>query len=179
MAITTTANNTHRRERLAWAILIGSFFVCLLITVTVPLAASAFVQSATIDLGTTVQANQGTVGIDDAGGVRSAALVGEQPQSIEAGSSILTDASAACGTQVITIGRRYAKPRRVRRGVGVAAAMLLRAGIAVVSHRDRLTLTRLGARVDGRAVPDDLHDHHDSAWVRAHLPDVESVAEVD
>lgn len=95
MAITTPANNIHRRERLAWAILIGSFFVCLFITVSVPLAANAFVQNATVELATTIQANQGTVGIDDAGGVRSAALVGEPPQSVEAGSSILTDASAS------------------------------------------------------------------------------------
>lgn len=95
MAITTPANNFHRREQLAWAILVGSFFACMLLTIAVPIGLNAIIQNATIGLDTTVQANQGTVGIDDAGGVRSAALVGEAPQTIEHGSRILTDASAS------------------------------------------------------------------------------------
>lgn len=95
MAITTPVNNFHRREQLAWAILVGSFFACLLLTLAVPLGLNAVIQNATIGLDTTVQANQGTVGIDDASGVRSAALVGEAPQAIEQGSRILTDASAS------------------------------------------------------------------------------------
>lgn len=95
MAITTPANNFHRREQLAWAILVGSFFVCLLVTLAVPLGVNAVIQNATIGLDTTIQANQGTVGISDATGVRSAALVGEAPQSIEQGSRVLTDASAS------------------------------------------------------------------------------------
>ncbi len=92
--------------------------------------------------------------------------------------AILTDASAACGTQVITLGCRYDQPRRVHRAVGVAAATLLRAGFLVVSQRDHRTLARLGARVDGRPVPDDAVDHHESAWVLEHLPGEDSVAEV-
>lgn len=95
MAITTPVNNFHRREQLAWAILVGSFFACLLLTLAVPLGLNAVIQNTTIGLDTTVQANQGTVGIDDASGVRSAALVGEAPQAIEQGSRILTDASAS------------------------------------------------------------------------------------
>lgn len=82
------------RQRLAWAVLLGSFFICLLITVTVPLSASAYIRNATQDLITTVQANEGTVGIDDESGVRRAVIAGENEELVEAGSSILTDATA-------------------------------------------------------------------------------------
>lgn len=82
------------RQRLAWAVLLGSFFVCLLITVTVPLSASAYIRNATQDLITTVQANEGTVGIDDESGVRRAVIAGENDELVESGSGILTDATA-------------------------------------------------------------------------------------
>jgi hypothetical protein len=86
--------NQLGRQRLAWAVLIGSFFVCLLIGVTVPLTANAYIRNATRDLITTVQANEGTVGIDDELGVRRAVIAGENEQLVESGSSILTDATA-------------------------------------------------------------------------------------
>ena len=47
--------------------------------------------------------------------------------------AILMDMSAACGSQVISDGCRFADERRYRRGVGVAAAALIREGIAVFS----------------------------------------------
>jgi uncharacterized protein YbbK (DUF523 family) len=85
--------------------------------------------------------------------------------------ALLTDFSAACGTQVVSLGARSADPRRYQRGVGVAAALLLRAGIPVVSQRDFATLQRLRARVDPSFVPDPAAlDHHDHPWVREHLP---------
>ncbi len=82
------------RQRLAWALLIGSFFVCLLIGITIPLSASAYIRGATQDLIATVQANEGTVGIDDESGVRRAVIAGESAEPVEPGSSILTDATA-------------------------------------------------------------------------------------
>ena len=82
------------RQRLAWAILIGSFFVCMLIGVSVPLSANAYIRNATRDLIITVQANKGTVGIDDESGVRRAVIAGENEELVESGSSILTDATA-------------------------------------------------------------------------------------
>lgn len=82
--------------------------------------------------------------------------------------AILTDMSAACGTQVISLGSRFATPRRYQQGVGIAAASLLRAGIPVVSQRDHATLGRLRARAEPGFVPDpDAVDHHASLWVRA------------
>lgn len=85
--------------------------------------------------------------------------------------ALLTDRSGACGSQVVSTGCRYVEPVQHRRGVGVFAAMLLRAGVPVVSQRDPLTLARLRARVEpGFEVPPGLVDHHDHPWVREHLP---------
>lgn len=85
--------------------------------------------------------------------------------------AILTDMSGACGSQVISLGCRFDAPRRYQRGVGVAAAMLLRAGFAIVSQRDFATLGRLRARLDPSFVPDpDARDHHQHPWVLENLP---------
>ncbi len=85
--------------------------------------------------------------------------------------AILTDMSGACGTQVISDGCRFDSPRRYQRGVGVAAAMLIQAGIAVVSQRDFATLGRLRMRLDPSFVPDPaVRDHHEHPWVLEHLP---------
>ena len=85
--------------------------------------------------------------------------------------AVLTDRSGACGSQVISIGCRFEEPVQHQRGVGVAAALLLREGIPVVSQRDYRTLGLLGARVDSAFVPDaDGLDHHESKWVLENLP---------
>lgn len=85
--------------------------------------------------------------------------------------AILTDMSAACGTQVISDGCRFDSPRKYQRGVGVAAAMLLRAGVLVVSQRDFATLGRLRARLDPTFMPDpQARDHHEHPWVLENLP---------
>jgi uncharacterized protein YbbK (DUF523 family) len=86
--------------------------------------------------------------------------------------AVLTDASAACGSQVIPDGCRFDEPRRRRRGVGVATAALARAGVPVMSQRDSKTLGRVLVRLDPSFVPDPAaHDHHESPWVRENLPD--------
>ncbi len=85
--------------------------------------------------------------------------------------AILTDMSGACGSQVISDGCRLAQERRFQKGVGVATALLLAAGVPVVSQRDYLTLARLRARLDPSYTPPaGLVDHHDAPWTRAHLP---------
>lgn len=84
--------------------------------------------------------------------------------------AVLTDRSGACGSQVISIGCRLEEPVEYRKGVGVAAALLLRHGIPVVSHRDYRTLDRLHAIVDPDHVEArDLRDHHEHPWVLEHL----------
>jgi uncharacterized protein YbbK (DUF523 family) len=85
--------------------------------------------------------------------------------------AILTDMSAACGSQVISLGCRLATERQFQKGVGVATAMLLRAGIFVVSQRDHRTLGLLRARLDHAYVPEpDARDHHEHPWTRSNLP---------
>lgn len=84
--------------------------------------------------------------------------------------AVLMDMSAACGSQVISLGCRLVADRRWQKGVGVAAATLLRAGIPVVSQRDQRTLGQLRARLDPGFVPDPAAvDHHDTPWVRTYF----------
>lgn len=85
--------------------------------------------------------------------------------------AILTDASAACGSQVVSLGCRFDEPRRHQKGVGVATALLLEAGVPVVSQRDFRTLALLRARLEpGYVPPADALDHHEHAWTLEHLP---------
>ena len=81
--------------------------------------------------------------------------------------AMLMDMSGACGTQVISDGTRFVEERKYRRGFGVAAAALVRAGVPVVSQRDDRTLDRLRLRLDPDATPrDDVEDHHERTWYR-------------
>ena len=85
--------------------------------------------------------------------------------------ALLTDRSAACGSQVISIGCRFEEPVQHVRGVGVAAALLMRNGIAVVSQRDPKTLGLLGAKLDPKFAPaPEVVDHHETPWVLENLP---------
>ena len=85
--------------------------------------------------------------------------------------AIVTDASAACGSQVISDGCRLVPVRKHQKGVGVATAMLLDAGIPVVSQRDHRTIARVRARLDPAYVaPEGLRDHHEHPWTVEHLP---------
>lgn len=90
-----TETYRYGRQRLAWAILIGSFFTCLLLGVTAPLALRAYLQNAAQPLDVSVQANQGTVGVNAENGPRRAVLVGEPPQSVEGVTTIQTDTTAS------------------------------------------------------------------------------------
>lgn len=86
--------------------------------------------------------------------------------------AILTDMSAACGSQVISDGCRLVPVRRFQKGVGVATALLLEAGIPVVAQRDHKTLARIRVRCDpGFQPPPDVLDYHEQAWPLAHVPE--------
>ena len=99
--------DSHRfsRQRLAWIVLTGSFISCVLLTISVPLAINAFVQNASRSLDIAVQANQGTVGIEEANGPRRAVLAGEPAQSIGELTSIRTDTTASSLVNVTTDGQ--------------------------------------------------------------------------
>lgn len=77
--------------------------------------------------------------------------------------AVLMDISAACGSQVIYLGSRSAG--RHQAGQGVAAALLIRSGIRVVSQRDHRTLGRILARLDPSCKQDPTaRDHHQTDW---------------
>jgi len=79
--------------------------------------------------------------------------------------ALLMDISAACGSQVIYRGPRTDKIYQA--GKGVAAAMLVRNGLAVVSQRDHKTLARIAHRLGAASEPQaGLLDHHESPWFR-------------
>lgn len=90
-------SDTHRfsRHRLAWVILTASFITCILLTIMVPLGINAFVQNASRAMEIAVQANQGTVGIEEQNGPRRAVLAGELPQNVGPGTAIRTDTTAS------------------------------------------------------------------------------------
>ena len=84
------------RQRLAWITLAGSFFCCLVFGVAIPLGLNAFVQNSKQSLDISVQANQGTVGIEELNGSRRVVLVGEPPEPINISpTSIRTDTTAS------------------------------------------------------------------------------------
>lgn len=84
--------------------------------------------------------------------------------------AILMDMSGACATQVISDGSRFREDRVYRRGVGVAAASLLRAGVPVVSQRDFRSLDALLACLDpAHTLNPDALDHHETPWFREYF----------
>ena len=77
--------------------------------------------------------------------------------------AVLTDISAACGSQVIYRGARKDGHRQA--GRGVCAALLIRHGIRVLSQRDYRTLDRILGKVDPTHQSNpDARDHHETEW---------------
>ena len=82
--------------------------------------------------------------------------------------ALLTDMSAACGSQVVSAGCRLVAERRFTPSVGVATALLLRSGLPVLSQRDHRSLDRLRALLDPEHQPDPaLRDYHETEWYLA------------
>lgn len=82
--------------------------------------------------------------------------------------ALLTDMSAACGSQVVSAGCRLVAERRFTPSVGVATALLLRSGIPVLSQRDHRSLDRLRALLDPAHQPDPAsRDYHETEWYLA------------
>jgi uncharacterized protein YbbK (DUF523 family) len=82
--------------------------------------------------------------------------------------ALLSDISAACGSQVIYRGARANAPHQI--GQGVCAALLVRNGILVVSQRDFKTLGRIVRKLDPTyRGADDLKDHHEIEWYRTYF----------
>jgi uncharacterized protein YbbK (DUF523 family) len=81
---------------------------------------------------------------------------------------LLTDISAACGSQVIYRGARSVGIHQA--GQGVCAALLIRHGFKVVSHRDHRSLAHIVQKLDPSFEPDPAaRDHHETAWYIDHF----------
>ena len=77
--------------------------------------------------------------------------------------ALLMDISAACGSQVIYDGPRSAG--RHQAGQGVCAALLIRHGLKVLSHRDHRTLDVVLRKLDATYRSDPAaRDHHETPW---------------
>ncbi len=85
----------RERQRLAWIVVLGSFSLCLIMTIAIPLTVNAALQNMKRPLTTIVQANQGTVRVDNVLNESSVLIAGEAGQSTQPGSRILTDATSA------------------------------------------------------------------------------------
>ena len=90
-----------------------------------------------------------------------ALLAHAQAEQIEL--CVMLDVSDSCGSNVIYDGLQT--PTRYREGVGVAVAVLLRAGFPVISHRDFATLGWIRTQLDPTfVVPDDAIDFTEHPW---------------
>jgi uncharacterized protein YbbK (DUF523 family) len=84
--------------------------------------------------------------------------------------AILMDMSAACGSQVISDGCRLTENRKYQKGPGVAAALLMRSGISVISQRDFRTLEYLHRKLDkNHTIDEAARDHHETDWYRTYF----------
>jgi uncharacterized protein YbbK (DUF523 family) len=81
--------------------------------------------------------------------------------------AVMMDISAACGSQVIYDGNRFAEEKKYQIGTGVAAAQLIRAGFKVISQRDHASLEILYSKIDpAHTVNAEAKDHHETDWYK-------------
>lgn len=88
-----------------------------------------------------------------------------QKETIEL--AVMMDVSAACGSQVIYNGNRFAENKVYQIGAGVAAAQLMRAGFKVISQRDYASLEILYSKIDPlHQMNFTAKDHHEIDWYK-------------
>lgn len=84
--------------------------------------------------------------------------------------AVMMDISAACGSQVIYDGNRYAENKKYQVGMGVCGAQLHRAGFKVISQRDFAALEILYAKIDsGHIVNTEARDQHETDWYKSYF----------
>jgi hypothetical protein len=89
-------NSTNQgRQLLAWAVVFGSFFLCVVLTITLPLSVNAYLQNATRGLNIMIQASQGTVGITSESGQQRAVFASGEALVVQPEAIILTDSTAS------------------------------------------------------------------------------------
>lgn len=107
-------------------------------------------------------------GIDwTAGMIRGAEKMLETARSEQVELAVMMDISAACGSQVIYNGNRFAENKQYQIGAGVAAALLMRNGFKVISQRDYASLEILYNKLDpAHVVNVEAKDHHETEWYK-------------
>jgi uncharacterized protein YbbK (DUF523 family) len=110
-------------------------------------------------------------GVDwTAGMIRASEKMLELAQREAIELAVLMDISAACGSQVIYSGNRFAEQKVYQIGAGVAAAQLLRHGFRVISQRDYASLELLYAKLDPtHRIDPTQFDHHQTEWYRSYF----------
>lgn len=84
--------------------------------------------------------------------------------------AVMMDVSAACGSQVIYNGNRFAENKQYQIGAGVCAAQLMRNGFKVISQRDFASLEILYKKIDADHVIDpSKKDHHEIDWYKEYF----------
>lgn len=84
--------------------------------------------------------------------------------------AVMMDVSAACGSQVIYSGNRFAENKVYQIGTGVSAAQLIRNGIKVISQRDYASLEILYSKIDSNhIINQDAKDHHEIDWYKEYF----------
>jgi len=84
--------------------------------------------------------------------------------------AVMMDISAACGSQVIYDGNRFAENKVYQVGAGVAAAQLMRNGFKVISQRDYASLEILYSKIDpAHTINPAATDHHEIAWYKEYF----------
>lgn len=79
--------------------------------------------------------------------------------------AVMMDISAACGSQVIYDGNRFATDKRYQIGMGVCAAQLIRHDFTVISQRDYRSLELLYSKLDRSHLIDSTKiDHRETEW---------------
>jgi uncharacterized protein YbbK (DUF523 family) len=99
------------------------------------------------------------------GMIRASLKMLETAMKNEVELAILMDTSAACGSQVIYDGNRFAADKKYQTGMGVCAAQLARHGIPVIAQRDYASLETLFEMLDPTYQADlSKKDHHQTEW---------------
>lgn len=84
--------------------------------------------------------------------------------------AVMMDISAACGSQVIYSGNRFAENKIYQIGAGVCAAQLLKNGFKVISQRDFASLELLYSKIDpNHIIQENLKDHHETEWYKSYF----------
>ncbi|MEO9257176.1 MAG: DUF523 domain-containing protein [Crocinitomicaceae bacterium] len=81
--------------------------------------------------------------------------------------AVMMDISAACGSQVIYDGNRFAEDKTYQIGMGVCAAKLMQNGFKVISQRDFQSLEILYSKIDTHHTIDlTKTDHSETEWYK-------------